>query len=137
MCLGLNGAAANIGNDGKAYSSGENGISLNTGDFGWAVAAGARGIAVTTGERSMAVAAGEHGTAIANGQNAMVGGRKGAFLICAEHKPGENGRLLDIQVRKVDGAVIREDMLYCLQDVLWRLLKLLMLYKMLVLLQRG
>lgn len=119
LSLGYKGVSVNTAEWGRAYSNGERGAALNTGNCGWAAVSGSGGIAVTTGNESLAVAAGEHSVAFANGWNALAGGRKGCFLICSEYEPGEEGKLLDIQVQKVDGTIIQENMLYCLRKGRW------------------
>lgn len=109
------GTAVNTGNFGYSISVQDKGIALNTGYGGCAIVCGRSGIAVTTGSNSYAIVKGENSVAFANGRNAMVGGAKGTFLICADYGKEENGKLRGIQVYKVDGEIIRENMLYSLQ----------------------
>lgn len=120
---GDKGIAANTGGNGWAYSNAERGIALNTGHYGGAVVFGRSSLAVTSGEYSIAAAMGENSVAFANGKYALAGGKKGTFLICTEYEAEDCGGLLDLQVRRVDGDIIRENMLYCLENGRWRQVK--------------
>lgn len=105
FCSGLRSAAVNAG---------KGSIAACLGDLSAAVTTGAQSVAVNIGARSAAIASNDESVAMAIGHESKAKGSKGCWLVLGERDG--RGDLLDVQCRKVDGVVIKEDTFYMLVD---------------------
>lgn len=99
-------------------NSGDYGAASNSGDCGAASNSGDYGVAITTGYTSMADAQHKNSIAVAFGRESRAKGVFESWIVCTEFKKDENGIYYpaDVQVRKVDGEIIKEDTYYMLKD---------------------
>ena len=110
---GENGNAAASGWSGNAAASGENGNAAASGVRGNAAASGVRGTATVTGAYGGAKALGHDCLAVAWGPESKAMGKLGNWLVLSEH---ENGTIVDAQMVRIDGDIIKPDTWYMLRN---------------------
>ena len=115
---GLFSVAASTGVGSVAESAGGSSIAASTGENSIAVSKGEKSVAVNTGLNSSAATEGDRSIAIAAGINSKAKGKLGCYIAVTEWEANIDGKwqLKDIQMRKVDGVKIKEDVYYTLQN---------------------
>ena len=94
-------------------ASGENGNAAASGWSGNAAASGVRGTATVTGAYGGARALGHDCLAVAWGPESKAMGKLGNWLVLSEH---ENGTIVDAQMVRIDGDIIKPDTWYMLRN---------------------
>ena len=110
---GENGNAAASGWSGNAAASGVSGNAAASGVRGNAAASGVRGTATVTGAYGGARALGHDCLAVAWGPESKAMGKLGNWLVLSEH---ENGTIVDAQMVRIDGDIIKPDTWYMLRN---------------------
>ena len=110
---GVRGNAAASGVRGNAAASGERGNAAASGVRGNAAASGVRGTATVTGAYGGAKALGHDCLAVAWGPESKAMGKLGNWLVLSEH---ENGTIVDAQMVRIDGDIIKPDTWYMLRN---------------------
>ena len=101
------------GENGNAAASGWSGNAAASGVRGNAAASGVRGTATVTGAYGGARALGHDCLAVAWGPESKAMGKLGNWLVLSEH---ENGTIVDAQMVRIDGDIIKPDTWYMLRN---------------------
>ena len=113
-----NGESVTTGYRAGAQATGDRAGAQATGDQAGAQATGINAVATAVGWQATAFADGKHAVASALGYQCKAKGTMGAALVLAERGgwDGESYPLLDIQVARVDGETVKENVWYMLID---------------------
>lgn len=110
------GVAAATSPKSLATSSGRASVAIATGEDSQAIIApgGERSIAIAIGARTVASADGKRNIAFATGYDCRAKGTLGNWIVCAELN--SKGEILDIKSAKVDGAKIKPNTCYYVEN---------------------
>ena len=98
----------------EQHASGESGNAAASGWSGNAAASGWRGTAAVTGRHGKASAIGNQCVAVAWGQDSLARGSVGNWLVVSERD--DDGNIIDAKIVRVDGAAVKENTWYTLQN---------------------